>query len=80
MCIRDRQVISIGGFDAALQILSQYSLQTGVQDIPEEVLTIRSTFSDYTRLLNTGKISQEDYYNNKAKLVASILKIVEKFD
>jgi len=74
-----RQVISIGGFDAALQILSQYSLQTGVQDISEEVLTIKSTFSDYTRLLNIEKISQEDYYNKKSELVASILKIVEKF-
>ena len=75
-----RQVIAIGGFDAALQILQQYSSQTKLQDILRNVSGIQATLSEQTRLLNTGKITQEDYFKKKEELVDLVFILIEKFE
>ena len=75
-----RQVIGIGGFDAALQILQQYSSQTNLQDILREVLGIQARLNEQLRLLNTEKISQENYLDKRTELVDATLKLIEKFE
>lgn len=75
-----RQVISIGGLEAALNILKQYTLQTGLNDIAIESSRIESILNEHIRWLNTEKISKEEYFSKKAELIASTLKLVMKFE
>jgi len=75
-----KQVISIGGIEAALNILKQYSAQTNLEEIYRKVLCLESRMSEQTRLLNTEKISSKKYYQRKEELIQDLLKLTQKFE
>ena len=71
-----RQVISIGGLEAALHILKQYALQTELHDITNEATRITAVLNEHMRWLNIGKICQDTYFSKKENLIVSTLKSV----
>lgn len=75
-----KQVISIGGIEAALHIFKQYAAQTKLEEIYRKVVSLESTMSEHTRLLNTEKISSKKYFKRKEELIQLLLKLIEKFE